>query len=986
MGRFKWGSFLFVRLIFLVNLLWFTFSSQEVSAQEFPIQYFDVDEGLPTTRVDHLRVLESGKLFVGGRGIVSIYDGYQFKELNSDAVLWYWFSSADNNGTVWFADAMNGLTKIENGKLITHPGFENLKANYNKSLHTSLAFDKNNTAYIGSQKSWILLRADSSGNVDKIDLRDSFPPRCLYVDTRFTSSPIFGSTPTNKEVGNNRSIYVNGKLIYQSPGSAYKVKAIQFGEKLVVSADRTIFIIDDEKVDEWDWGGKVKEWEWENIVNTLFEDRDGRLWIGTKKGAYIISSENKSSHQVLHNRFVTSICQDNEGHIWIGTSSGLFKTRSLSIHNFYQVEGKKFSYESAPTVHANDSQIFFLGETGQYTFNGEEIAEAEGYENVSWKLQILLNNNAFWLRRTSGSLSRVQKGGEEVTYRRNGEVIKGIRDMWVGSDDHILIAKPPSILKVADDFKTDTVIADATSLLGSDKSVDLVGAHDGAIYLRQEGNLYKAINDTAYAMAPTRDGITLKQVSELAFRKGMTVIGTMWDGIWLIDRDTHLIKYQGLFKPRIVEAIEWENDSTFWVGGSTGLFRVRFRINENAQISTDIKSWGKAEGLPSSDISRLKMHKGKLWVGTRFGISYLNPRELDKKEKVISNASIKWVRLHDTVLFKPSIDAERNFGYRDNRLAFGHMALSFKVDKYYAYRLKGLNDKWTISKDTFVSYSFVPPGEYTYQVKSVDPRYGLESTVDEWSFTISKPFWRRGVFLIPVGIAIQLLVLFVILGVNRSKRRRSNLEKSKLQSEIKALRAQFNPHFVFNALGAIQETMMSGNRDEAVGNMSKLASLMRKMLEATRRKRSQLWEVEEILNLYLDLEIIRQPGKFSYKVTMDNECRETSDMINVPISLIQPFVENAAIHGAPSATGHGEILLHFSIRGDYLITEIKDNGRGMDTPSKASGHDNSESIGLSLVKEQVDLMNQELEQNISLEIESKQSSGTRVILRTPLNF
>lgn len=964
-------------MVFRVATLLLVIQLRVVHAQEFPMQYFDVDEGLPTTRVEHLRILESGKLFVGGRGIASIYDGYNFKELNSKAVIWYWFSAKDQDGTLWFIDGGNCMTKIENGRIVAHPAFENLKDNYNRSLHTSLAFDENNTAYIGCHKSWIMLKADSSGNVSKISLRDSFPGNSVFVDTRLASTPVFGSSPGAKQVGNTRSLYVNGKLLHQSAGTAFKVKCIQLGNRLVISADKTLFVVDGEKVDEW---------QWDDLITTFFEDTNGRLWVGARQGAYIVSIDNRTKRRVLKERFVTSICQDREGHVWIGTTNGLFKTRSLNIHNFFEVDGERLSHETAPAVFANDSQIFFLGEPGAFTFKDDGIVKATNYEHLPWKLHAQLIGNTFWVRSANGMLGRVRRDGEEVKYRLNGELVKGISSMKAGSDGNMWITKPPSILRVNDDFKTDTIIRDAVKLLNDGRRVDLMAAQDGAVYLRQMGRLYKWKDDTLEKMTPTRDGVTLKQVSDLAFRNDMLAIGTMWDGIWLIHRDTHFIKCEGLFKPRTVEVVEWGNDSTIWVGGSTGLFRVIFHFSEDGQMSTNIKSWGKAEGLPISDISRIKMHRGKLWVGTRFGISYLDPTELDAKKSGLPKASLKWIRLNDTTEFEPDGSETQRFSYRNNRLTFGFASSSFRVDKYYSYRLKGLSDKWTTNKDTFASYSFIPPGDYVYEVKSVDPRNKLESDVTSWSFTISKPFWQRAIFLVPTGLALQLLVLGLILGVSRSKRKRADLEKGKLQSEIKALRAQFNPHFVFNALGAIQETMMSGNRDEAVGNMSKLASLMRKMLEATRRKRTQLSEVEEILNLYLDLEMIRQPGRFSYQITLDQESSESADMINVPISLIQPFVENAAIHGAPSAKDHGEILLHFSIDGDYLFTEVKDNGRGINTPSTAYGHDHTESIGLSLVKEQINLMNKELEQDITLEIESEKGSGTRITLRTPLNF
>lgn len=284
MGSFKgffgrWVKPLFQKGIFLFTLLVFT-----AKAQEFPMQYFDVDDGLPTARVDHLRMLESGELFVGGRGTASIYDGYRFKELNPKIKSWYWFSAKDHDGTTWYVDASNCLTKIEDGRLVHHPAFENLLGNYMRGQHVCLTFDRNNTAYLGLQKSWTMLKADSTGKVDRIDLRDSFPPNSIFVDNRYTLSPIFGGTPSNKEFRNNLSLYVNGRRVHQTKANAIKIKCIRLGEKLLVSANRTLFIVD---------GQNVSEWKWDDTILTFFEDSEKRLWIGTNRGAYIASIDNK---------------------------------------------------------------------------------------------------------------------------------------------------------------------------------------------------------------------------------------------------------------------------------------------------------------------------------------------------------------------------------------------------------------------------------------------------------------------------------------------------------------------------------------------------------------------------------------------------------------------------------------------------------------------------------------------------------------------
>jgi sensor histidine kinase YesM len=174
----------------------------------------------------------------------------------------------------------------------------------------------------------------------------------------------------------------------------------------------------------------------------------------------------------------------------------------------------------------------------------------------------------------------------------------------------------------------------------------------------------------------------------------------------------------------------------------------------------------------------------------------------------------------------------------------------------------------------------------------------------------------------------------ILAGLWVSTRRKAKEAQRRTELEQKALRAQMNPHFIFNSLGAIQEMYMSGDTDLANNYLGDFGKLLRKILENSGKETTTLKEEMEMLRLYLGLEKERNSGMIEYAIEMDE--RLDLSGTRIPPMIIQPFVENAIWHGILPSRRKGKITIRIkpTANAQKLICEIEDNGVGIDQSPK----------------------------------------------------
>lgn len=173
------------------------------------------------------------------------------------------------------------------------------------------------------------------------------------------------------------------------------------------------------------------------------------------------------------------------------------------------------------------------------------------------------------------------------------------------------------------------------------------------------------------------------------------------------------------------------------------------------------------------------------------------------------------------------------------------------------------------------------------------------------------------------------------------------LQKEVSLKEISVKRAQMNPHFFFNSLSSIQHLILINNKTAALNYLTKFGKLARNVLESSYQTTVTLADEIELLHSYLELESLRFDNAFSYTITVDDPI--DLDSVEIPLMLVQPFVENAIIHGlVGKKDGEKTLELRFLQEGEYYVIEIEDNGIGRQYFK--SEEDRKKSRGMEITK------------------------------------
>src|SRR6185436_11017794 len=243
-----------------------------------------------------------------------------------------------------------------------------------------------------------------------------------------------------------------------------------------------------------------------------------------------------------------------------------------------------------------------------------------------------------------------------------------------------------------------------------------------------------------------------------------------------------------------------------------------------------------------------------------------------------------------------------------------------------------------------------------------------------------------------IGILLSSLLSFFFYKRKRDaeqKQKETSLSLQVSETEMKALRSQMNPHFIFNALQSIQTFLLSHKSDDANTYLLKFSKLMRLVLENSQHSEVSLKEDLEALELYMQLECIRLPHPFTYQFHVD----ESVDVDNtvIPPLILQPFVENAIWHGLQYKPEPGHINIYIRKKDNALYATVEDNGVGRDMSKQVAQPMllKKESLGMKLTEERLKILNELKKIKAEFKItdlftnESK-PVGTRVELSLPL--
>ena len=389
-------------------------------------------------------------------------------------------------------------------------------------------------------------------------------------------------------------------------------------------------------------------------------------------------------------------------------------------------------------------------------------------------------------------------------------------------------------------------------------------------------------------------------------------------------------------------------------------------------------SFFNSKGINTNKLIAVKEHKGALHFLHQQFLSVFF--ELPTKNKVKPNIKL----LNRSAL--PKNLTAINYTNNDLSFEFGvYPNISAQGKAQVSYRINGLNKDWQRLYPINGTYSIpmlnLADGNYELELiaKNED---GVQSESFVLPFAIKPPFWRQDttllLYILILGALIWLSFYFYRLRLVR--RNKMALEKVRLNNqlataELKAIRSQMNPHFLFNAMATIQNAILKKDLKDSLDGLSSLSKLLRDVLHKSSMEMHSVQAEIDFLHNYLKLSKKRFGDDFEYKIV----CEPAIDtqFEKIPTLITQPFVENAIEHGVSKRKGAKNVIVKFSsINKGYRVV-IKDNGLGSDP---ATWDDNGkDSFALKAIKNRIARVNELNKLKVTCDINSG-NEGTSVTL------
>jgi tetratricopeptide (TPR) repeat protein len=300
-------------------------------------------------------------------------------------------------------------------------------------------------------------------------------------------------------------------------------------------------------------------------------------------------------------------------------------------------------------------------------------------------------------------------------------------------------------------------------------------------------------------------------------------------------------------------------------------------------------------------------------------------------------------------------------------------------DMAYRYFREYTQLKDSISNDDFLKQVTRMEIQYDFDKKEKAAEYERE----QQRIIQENKIQQQGLYLKGLLILLLLLALFSLLYIRHN---RLKAQYARIDLEQRLLRAQMNPHFIFNSLCAIQDLIMADKPQKANAFLTKIARLMRNILENTREEYVPLDKEIETLSLYMDVQQLRFEKGFEYDINVDQTIDPQN--ISVPPMLAQPCVENSIEHGLLPGKENGRVTVSYSIRNGLMMLEVTDNGIGREKAAGVTSGMKKQSISTKLTEKRLEHFRKILkEKQISYDIidlyDDGGAAGTKVVMMLP---
>lgn len=943
-----------------------------------------MEDGLPSSEIYQVKQDSKGYIwFATGNG-VSRFDGYEFKNFSlkdglPDNTVFEIFEDA--GGRIWFLPLSCRLSYYQDGKIYPYP-YNYILQRFVNPIKCSFYVDEKGSVFIGISNKGIF-EITARGKLITHASRKTHPGVYSVMEPSpsqlvFYGNGTFGTKPWIESGIPHRPRRFPLPLIPPNSNAFYVFRLIRLHDHTLVFSFHTRLFRVTEK-------GEVTFYDFPKRINWLYEDRDNDLWVGMyQQGVYHLPQGDFSQKKgYLYGNSVDGVLQDREGGFWFTTEGN---------HVFYTPSKKVFVLDKNSGLQEDRVNCLAAGETDVFAGmrEGFLVRISDSLNVKEWRFDEYKtqDNDIQALYYNEDNKEMVVSGrGQVFRFKENRMVLvrqsANIFYRMVKSTDGRHWGGFSFGLYSYDDFNVNQRLPKIQRVNGMLASADnhiLLGAIDGLWDFDCNTFEFKYLGDS--------HPLLKNRIMDIEFlADSVLVMATKGAGILVYDFKNafRIDENQGLCGNNVNEL--FVDGHTVWAATNQGLNRITFRPGQTPGYT--VEGYTIHDGLPSDEIKDVVGANGRIWVATHKGLGFFRPKDM-ALERVECPILINRVQVNDR---DTAVLDEYRLGYTQNSLKIGFTGLGYRNagKLHYRYRMLGLDSNWAYTDNREIQFTTLPGGEYRFVVSVRNNDGTWSNRVATARFLILTPFWQKwwfqaGGILFLVVLAVTVIRYRLKLS-QKIKERDNELNRNLLTLKLKALRAQMNPHFTFNVMNSIQHFILSKDEESAHRYLSKFSRLIRTILNNSESDTVPLAEEMKALELYLELESMRFDHAFSYQIEMDKAMDPAR--IRVPSMLMQPYVENAILHGIlPLKTG-GKIRVRLWEDGPLLKCVIEDNGVGRAKAAETQKHKEHKSFGTAITKERLStinaLHNSFMSENVEdLYDEEGRPAGTRIVIYIPL--
>ena len=969
-------------------LLWTLLGVQLAFAQTvYRAESIGYYQGLPSESVFKTAIDPKGFLYVSTQRGISVYDGYRF--IASDSVRLAVDAFQYHNGNLYFHDNRHGLATlatiadkpqtivgnhyndenpnndhfenifVDSGNRIWCTDFNHIKYIQNNSVTQAFATQKNENQIQGStffeiKKGTVWAFTKNGAMVwDEKSLKLSKHRNTQLANTSFESAFKLGphfiiyadvSGQISRLDLRNDSVLKFPKLPEsESPAGFARLP----GDGLLVYSKHSVFQLHDDQMG-YDVLYRSSQSQISHATVDVFSHF---IWLSTNKGLVKLAPVESISNyqfpqQVAAGNQTMSIAQDIRDQLWaVDRKANLWRlveNKWLAV----PITGVKLQ-----SVHESGQQLFLLSLNKVLVWNGNtfEPLDLGNLPDAPLRKVLLTKENELWILYQGHQPLRFQWPSlkpipNNFKNRPQLWTENTWNDMYQNSDGKVWIGgwAPKSYGMIFFDPKQNRFVDNSELASNKDKST-YFGDYVNRIAALDHGRmLFSGYGGFNYVEA---DGRVSK----------------------LVDVNTYPIANGR------IEGIAQNRSGTISFATADGLHVYIPKSDRVVRIS-------QSDGLPTDELiyAFTQLKNGTLALGTDNGVALidvdklLEPKRNDRLSltAISVNGQIRTVKGNAIELDKDETDLTlffSDFSYRDRTKVF------------YRYKFKG-DDNWhSLGNNAELTLNHMTPGRYELTIEAGNYMDHWQSKKLMLDITLHPPFYRSALFFIIMAVlAVIGLVLFNKRILDRQRKEAQYMQRIR-ESEMQTLRAQMNPHFMFNTLNSINSFIIENRSEEASEYLTTFSKLMRSILEYSKQEFIPLRDELLALKLYLELEAVRLENSFDYTFDLQKSVRN-DDMIKVPPLILQPFVENAIWHGLNHKPTQGNLYVRITKSGDFLNIVIEDDGIGREAARQLKKQQtNHKSYGIEITQQRILMLDPSNSVTVEdLKTETGEAAGTAV--------